>query len=287
MLLWGMSFVWTAIVLESYPPVTVIFLRLLISCSFLFLFVYITGRIQRIRKEDVWLFLGSALFNPFFYFIGENYGVLLTTPTISAVIIATIPLFAPIAAFFYLRERLNLLNIAGILISFIGILIMLVSPDLSIQTSPMGVAALMFAVFSAVAYSIFLKKLTARYSSVFIITVQNLLGLVYFSPIFFAFELNHFLSVRPSPVVISSLFALAVLCSSMAFILFTVAVREIGVARSNVFANLIPVFTGVFSFIVIAERLGTQKILGIVFVVAGLFFAQIGRRKFLIKRINS
>jgi drug/metabolite transporter (DMT)-like permease len=287
MLLWGMSFVWTAIVLESYPPVTVIFLRLLISCSFLFLFVYITGRIQWIRKEDVWLFLGSALFNPFFYFIGENYGVLLTTPTISAVIIATIPLFAPIAAFFYLRERLNLLNIAGILISFIGILIMLVSPDLSIQTSPMGVAALMFAVFSAVAYSIFLKKLTARYSSVFIITVQNLLGLVYFSPIFFAFELNHFLSVRPSPVVISSLFALAVLCSSMAFILFTVAVREIGVARSNVFANLIPVFTGVFSFIVIAERLGTQKILGIVFVVAGLFFAQIGRRKFLIKRINS
>ena len=88
-------------------------------------------------------------------------------------------------------------------------------------------------------------------------------------------------------MVISSLFALAVLCSSMAFILFTIAVREIGVARSNVFANLIPVFTGVFSFIVIAERLGNQKILGIVIVVAGLFFAQMGRRKFLIKRINS
>jgi drug/metabolite transporter (DMT)-like permease len=171
-----MSFVWTAIVLEAYPPVTVIFLRLLISCVFLFLFVYITGRIQRIRKEDFWLFLGSALFNPFFYFIGENYGVLLTSPTISAVIIATIPLFAPIAAFFYLRERLNILNISGLLISFSGILIMLLGPDLSIQTSPLGVLALMFAVFSAVAYSIFLKKLTARYSSVFIIAVQNLLG---------------------------------------------------------------------------------------------------------------
>jgi drug/metabolite transporter (DMT)-like permease len=287
MLLWGMSFVWTAIVLETYPPVTVIFLRLLISCVFLFLFVYITGRIQRIRKEDLWLFLGSALFNPFFYFIGENYGVLLTSPTISAVIIATIPLFAPIAAFFYLRERLNILNISGLLISFSGILIMLLGPDLSIQTSPLGVLALMVAVFSAVAYSIFLKKLTARYSSVFIIAVQNFLGLLYFSPLFFAFEWNHFLSATPSLQVMSSIFALAVLCSSLAFILFTMAVRQIGVARSNVFANLIPVFTGVFSFMVIAEQLGTQKILGILVVVAGLFLSQIGRRKFLIRKINS
>jgi drug/metabolite transporter (DMT)-like permease len=281
MLLWGMSFVWTAIVLEVYPPVTVIYLRLLISCVFLFLFVYLTGRVQRIKKEDIWLFLGSALFNPFFYFIGENYGVLLTSPTISAVIIATIPLFAPVAAFVYLRERLNPLNITGLLISFFGILVMLISPDLSFQTSPLGVLALMFAVLSAVAYSVFLKKLTVRYSSMFIIAIQNLLGVLYFSPIFFIFEWNHFRSVQPDAVVISSLFALAVLCSSVAFVLFTVAVREIGVARSNVFANLIPVFTGVFSFFVIAERLGAHKILGIVIVVTGLFLSQLSRGNLL------
>ena len=81
--------------------------------------------------------------------------------------------------------------------------------------------------------------------------------------------------MKPSLTVIGSLIALAVLCSSIAFVAFTIATREIGVSKVNVFANLIPVFTGVFSFVVIGEELNMQKILGIVIVVGGLFFSQI------------
>jgi len=69
--------------------------------------------------------------------------------------------------------------------------------------------------------------------------------------------------------------ALAVFCSSLAFVAFTIATREIGVSKANVFANLIPVFTGIFSFLVIGETLNLQKIIGIVVVVAGLFFSQL------------
>lgn len=275
MLLWGMSFVWTAIVLEYYQPVTIIFLRLVISTIFLFSWVRIFQKKETINRKDYKLFFISALFNPFLYFLGENYGIKFTSPTISAVLIATIPLFAPIIAYVKLKEKLNWINIAGICISFAGILIMLLNKNLQLDASPKGVFALLVAVFSAVSYVVYLKILSTRYSPFFIIAVQNLIGLVYFLPIFLIFDFNQFISVKPSLTVISSLIALAILCSSIAFVAFTIATREIGVSKANVFANLIPVFTGVFSFLVIGEELNLQKILGIVIVVGGLFFSQI------------
>lgn len=275
MLLWGMSFVWTAIVLEFYQPVTVIFLRLVISTLFLFSVVWIFQKKEIVQRKDYKLFFISALLNPFFYFLGENYGVKFTSPTISAVMIATIPLFASVVAYFKLKEKLNWINVVGICISFGGVLIMLLNKNLQLDASPKGIFALMIAVFSAVGYVIYLKILSNRYSPFFIIAIQNLIGLVYFLPLFLVFDFNQFILVEPPLSVIGSLFALAVLCSSFAFVAFTIATREIGVSKSNVFANLIPVFTGVFSFMVIGEELNLQKILGIVIVVGGLFFSQI------------
>lgn len=279
MLLWGMSFVWTSIVLEYYQPVTVIFLRLIISTLFLFLWVWIFQKKEAVQSKDYKLFLISALLNPFFYFLGENYGVKFTSPTISAVMIATIPLFASVVAYFKLKEKLNWINIVGISISFAGVLIMLLNNNLQFDASPKGIFALMVAVFSAVGYVIYLKILSARYSPFFIIAVQNLIGLIYFLPLFLIFEFDTFIHVKPNLSMIGSLIALAVLCSSFAFVAFTIATREIGVSKSNVFANLIPVFTGVFSFLVIGEELNLQKILGIIIVVGGLFFSQIKKPK--------
>ena len=277
MLFWGMSFVWTAIALKDYHPITIITLRLAISIVILFLWLKITGKLKKIKKEHYRLFLLSALFNPFLYFLGENYGVMYTSPTISAVMIALIPLGVPIFAYFTLGEKLGALNITGLVISFSGVLIMLLNNDLSFETSPIGIFALLFAVLTAIAYAIYLKKLSTMYSPILIIAVQNLLGLIYFLPFFLILELDDFLSVTPNLELIGSILALAVLCSSLAFIGFTIATRELGVSRTNVFANLIPVFTGIFSFLVIGETLDSQKLLGIFIVVAGLFLSQLKR----------
>jgi drug/metabolite transporter (DMT)-like permease len=277
MLLWGMSFVWTAVALRYYEPVTIIFFRLVISTLLLFSLLKIIGKLQKINRTDYKLFILSALLNPFLYFLGENYGVKYTSPTISAVIIATIPLFAPIVAYFTLREKLSILNILGLIISFGGVLIMLVSPNLSLEASQFGIFALLFAVVAAIGYSILLKKLTVRYSPILIIAVQNLIGMIFFLPVFLLLDFNQFITIRPNIEVISSIVALAVFCSSIAFVAFTIATREIGVSKTNIFANLIPVFTGVFSFFIIGETLNTQKIIGIALVVGGLFFSQFKR----------
>jgi drug/metabolite transporter (DMT)-like permease len=279
MIFWGMSFVWSSIVFKYYHPITTIFLRLIISTLLLSIFIIITNQFERLKKEDRGLFLLSALFNPFLYFLGENFGLINSSPTISSVIIATIPVFTPIVAFFALRERLSWLNITGIFISFTGIAVMLVNPDLSLNASPAGVVYLLGAVTSAVIYSVFLKKLTRKYSSLTIITYQNALGVIYFLPLFLIFDVKHFLSVNPNFELISSLLQLSVFASSLAFIFFTMTVKELGVSRTNVFSNLIPVFTAIFSVIFISENFTATKIAGMAVVIIGVMISQIKKSK--------
>ena len=278
MIFWGMSFVWSSIVFKYYNPITTIFLRLVISTALLVSFVLLTRQFEKLKKEDRGLLLISALFNPFFYFLGENFGLKNSSPTISAVIIATIPLFSPVVAFFALKEKLSKLSIAGIFISFFGVGIMLINPDLSLNASPAGIMFLLWAVFSAVIYSVFLKKLTLKYSSLTIITYQNALGILYFLPLFLIFDFDHFLSVRPNFELVSSLLQLSLFASSLAFIFFTMAVKELGVSRTNVFSNLIPVFTAIFSAIFIAENFSATKIAGMATVILGVMIAQVKRR---------
>lgn len=279
MLFWGMSFVWTSIVFRYYNPITTIFLRLVISSLILFLVLIIFKKLEKIRRQDIGLFLISSLFNPFLYFLGENFGLKYTSPTISAVIIATIPVFTPVVAWFTLRERLLPVNIAGILISFAGIMIMLVNPDLSLNADPLGVVLLFFAVLAAIGYSVLLKKLSERYSALAIITYQNMLGVLYFLPIFLIFDLDHFLQVQPDFTLVSSLIQLSVFASSLAYIFYTIVVRNIGISKTNVFTNTIPVFTAIFSYIFIAEMMGINKIAGIIVVISGVFLTQLGNRK--------
>lgn len=279
MVFWGFSFIWTTIALRQYDPITIIFVRLVISSGILWLFIAMTRKAERIRRQDRALILLSSLFNPFLYFLGENFGLRLSTPTITAVIIATIPVFTPIMARIVLHERLPALSYAGMLISFAGIGVMILNPDLSLKTSLTGTGLLFLAVMSAVVYAIFLKRLVVKYSALTIIAYQNLLGAFYFLPLFLIFDLGQFLAVKPDGQTISAMLQLAVFASSVAYILYTITIKGIGVSRANVFSNLIPVFTAIFSFIFIREIFTAAKVAGMVIVITGVFISQSGNRQ--------
>lgn len=278
MIFWGMSYVWSTIVFKYYHPITTIFFRLIISSILLISFILITGKAEKIRKEDRLLFLLSSLFNPFLYFLGENFGLKYSTPTISSVIIATIPVFITIVGYFFLKEKLSLLNITGITVSFLGIGIMLVNPDFSLNSPVTGVLFLSGAVLAAVIYTIFLKRLAYKYSALTIITYQNMIGVVYFLPLFILVDYSHFITVRPNFELISSLIQLSVFASSLAYIFYTMTVKELGVSRASVFTNLIPVVTAIFSAIFISENFTATKITGMAIVIAGVMIAQWKKR---------
>ncbi len=274
---WGISYVWMKVVFEYYEPITTMFLRLSLSSVFLYIFLTLTGKKEKIKKEDYLSFVILSFFSPFCYFIGESFGLKFVSPTIAAVIIATIPVLTPFLAYVAFRERLAFINIIGFIISFFGVTIMVLDFEFRFSASPMGVALLFFAVLSALVNIVFLKKLAMKYSSTTIIKVQNILGAIFFLPLFLIFDFSHFVTVKPTPELVWALLKLAIFASTLAFMFYTIAVRNIGVARTSIFANLIPVCTAIFSYFLIGEKIDLSKILGIIIVISGLMLTQIAK----------
>jgi len=279
MLFWGMSFVWSSILLRYFHPVTIIFFRLIISSCFLFSVVFLFKMREKVKRSDWLLFFLSALFNPFFYFLGENFGLKYSSPTIASVIIATIPIFSPMVAYFFFREKLSVLNFAGLFLAFGGIVVMLVTKDLSLNVDKLGILFLFEAVLAALIYSVLVRKLTFRYSPITIISWQNLIGIFLFLPFFLVFDVPSLTVIKLNYEIVSSFLFLSILASSLSFVFYTKSIQMLGIAKSNIFSNLIPVFTAVFSFFILAESITLRKMVGILLVIAGVYISEFNFRK--------
>jgi len=274
MIFFGMSFIWTKILLESFGPLTIIFLRLLISTILLASYLSITKKIH-FQKSHIKYFLGLAFFEPFLYFLGENFGVQYVSPTIASMIISTIPLVTPIFVFIFLKERINRYTFLGLIVSFVGVLTVLVSKNSTLEYTPKGIGLLFFAVAATIGYSIMVKKLTSEYSPINIVFFQNLIGFFYFIPFVFIFEGKELLNMSIDFPTISALIQLSLFASTLAFIFLTKSIGAIGVNKTNVFVNLIPVVTALFSYIIFGKLLSMQEIIGIVIVISGLFLSNV------------
>jgi drug/metabolite transporter (DMT)-like permease len=237
-------------------------------------FLVITRNYMKIKKGDLKLFLMLAIFEPFFYFIGESFGLTYVSATVCSVLISTIPVFATIGAWILFREKLKVINYAGIILSFIGVLIFILNTDGSLSFSLKGLGLIILAVFSAVGYNLTLSRLVGTYSPVYIVNVQNIIGAILFLPLFLILDFKHFISIPFTFEMFKPIIELSFFASCGAFILFAYSVRNIGITRANVFSNCIPLFTALFSFLIMGEKLTLQNIVGMAVVIAGLFMSQ-------------
>ena len=292
MIIWGLSFIWSSQTYKSLNPTATIFLRLVIATAFFSAILFSFRLNEKIRREHLKLFAIAALFEPFLYFIFEGYGLIYTSPIISSAIIAMIPLVTPVAAAIFLKERLSAMNIVGLIVSFTGVIVMLLNKDMEFSASPLGIMFLFLTVLVAVGYSIALIKLTHLYKPMTVTWMQNIIGMIYFIPLVFIMEKfmpSDFGNVR---AYIVPLVCLGIFCSAIAYALWAYAYSKLGASKANVYTNLIPVFTAIFSYIILifnrdnmdisdieAYELNMQKIAGIALVVGGLFLSQKKSRK--------
>lgn len=258
---------------------TLIMLRLIIATFLLFIFNVITGKFQRLQLKDLKWFIVLAFFEPFLYFVGETYGLTLVKSTVASVIVSTIPLFAPIPAYFILKEKISKANILGILISLIGVYFVVYEQNETLNTNLWGVALLFLAVFAGICYAITLREIPLYYSAINIVFYQSLIGLVFFVPTFFVTDFQTYQNYDITFKSVVALVLLAVFASVIAFVLFASTVRKLGVTKSNAFVNLIPVFTAIFSWLILDELLTINKWIGIAIVVVGLYISQWKKNK--------
>lgn len=280
MIFWAFSFIWFKVANETFLPITIVFFRLVAAILILTTYLAVKKKFVKIRKEDRKLFIMLAVFEPFLYFLGESFGLTYVSATVGSVLISTIPVVATIGAWIFFKERLKLINYAGIVLSFTGILIFVIDRSGTLSYNVKGLALMMLAVFSASGYNLTLSRLVGKYEPVFIVNIQNTLGAILFLPLFLIFEAGHLAETTLTLKAFVPVIELAVFASCGAFILFAYSVRNLGITRANVFTNFIPIFTAFFSFLILGDRLTPQNIAGMMVVIAGLIMSQMnGRRK--------
>lgn len=289
MLIWAGAGIAVKEALVVFSPLTLIVLRFTIAVMLMLLIGLLCHqsdilRLQRVEKQDIPLFMLGGLFQPFLYFIFETYTYQsFASPTIAEAMLSTQPLIAPLFAFVLLRERVTKNNIIGILLSTIGMLILLLVGANDFQLgSYWGILLAVLTVSMSVSYSVVLRRIPTRYSSLSIVFYVQSFSLLLFYPLWGIFEGKglaniDFATFAESGQLLSSGFAvayLAVFASVAAFVLFCYTVREIGVTRANVFNNVRPVFTAVLMWLLFDEILPVWKIIGIIFIIIGLFISQ-------------
>jgi drug/metabolite transporter (DMT)-like permease len=319
MLFYGVSFVSTRIALGALGPITVLAVRLLLSALFLVVLDAVlpgagrrsgraassqtprepprggdpepeperrpgSGQPEPERRPRRWPLAGDmpaillvTLFQPILYFLAENFGLRQVSASIAAIIIATIPVFTPLVAGPFLGERMGLRGVIGLLLSLGGVVIIVLERQLEAQFTPVGLLLVFLAVLAAVGYSVAIKKAPSRYRPLTIVKLQSLLGLPMILVLGLIFE--GVPRQMPEPQVIGHLLYLGLFPSSLAFVFLSTGIRALGPSRANVFTNLVPGFTAVFSWLLIGEAFTLQKVVGMLVVIAGVLTTQVGRRR--------
>ena len=289
MLCWAGAGIAVKEALVVFSPLTLIVLRfslailLMLLVGLLFRGHEVLG-LQRVEKRDIPLFVLGGLFQPFLYFIFETYTYQsFASPTIAEAMLSTQPIMAPILAFIILREKVTRNNVVGILLSTVGmLLLLLVGANNFALGNPWGVLLAIVTVSMSVGYTIILRRIPTRYSSLSIVFYVQLVALVLFYAVWGVFDRQSLqdtiapLSADITPVV--AVGYLAVFASVTAFILFCYTVRQIGVTRANVFNNVRPVFTALLMWVIFDEKLPIWKWVGIIVIVIGLFISQKQRK---------
>jgi len=283
MIIWGSSFVFTKICLQRIDPIALIWLRLFISLFALCPIVYVFYRNAfKFQWKDL-KFLGLlAIFEPFLYFLGENFSLVYLSASMVSVIVATIPIFTTIVAVLVFREKLSVINTLGIVVSICGAIFILLLDNTEFgSVNIRGVLLAFLAVFSATCYIIILKKLLRDYNPIALLIWQNIIGCLLFTPLFLGFSdlneiRNSLFSVSGAEGIQlwSALLILSFFCSAIAFLLFSTAIKTGGIVKTNIFSNIVPIVTFILAAIMGQEHFSLIKFTAVFIVVGGLILAQ-------------
>lgn len=281
-LLWGMSYIWTdKLISLGINIYYFVFVRIFLAGIILFLFNAAYTRIKRITRKDLGKFMLLALFEPFIYFICETFGLKLTgSPTLSAMIIATIPVFSIGAGIVFFKEKITGINIVGIMLSLAGIVMVAMAKGEPGEHFIWGIILLVIAVIAEVGHASITKSLSTNYQSQVIVMYQFLIGSIYLLPLLIWKGLDGFdMELYFSADAMYPIVCLAILCSSLAFSLWVSTIKTLGVAKSSIFSALIPVAAAIIAWMIGHEELNSRQWAGVAISFVGVVLSQYSGRK--------
>lgn len=272
MALWGSSFIALKLAFQEVPPHWVIFARMALG-SLVFLAAWRWRGALDYRPSDWKYLLGLAACEPCLYFIFEALALQHTSASQAGMITALLPLLVAVGAYALLHERITRSTLAGFLLAVVGaVWLSLASESDGHAPQPLlGNFYEFLAMLCATGYTLLLKHLSSRYSAFFLTAMQAFIGSLFFLPLAWA------TSPVPEPVSAQGIGAMVYLGTVVtvgAYGLYNFGVSRLPASQATGFINLIPVFTLVFAWSLLGERLTAMQLLAAGLVFAGVALSQ-------------
>lgn len=288
-LFWGLSFIWSGrLVAQGIPVEYFLPIRIFFAACILLVINIICGMPMKIRRKDMFTFFLLAACEPFIYFFCETYGIQFTgSPTISSLVIASTPVLAIVAGVVFFREHITWQHLVGMVICLAGLVMVTRASRGDSRLFYFGLAVLVLAVVAEVAYASLTKALSDGYKPTVIVMYQFFIGSVFFLPLFLTRGMEHYdPDVYNAWTFWEPVLCLAILCSTIAFVLWAYAIGRLGVAKSSIFQALNPVVTALAGFILGDEILCGGQWAGLGIAVGGVILTQLNiSRKNVFERL--
>ena len=287
---WGVTYVSTKYLVESFAPAEILLIRLLIAVSLLS--IVCPRKISfSIRTEKYFILAG--LTGICLYFMLENYALTVTTASNVGIIVASAPLFTGLLSWVVYRDRqvVSWQFITGFIVSITGIVLLsLRGSDFSIH--PAGDLLVIFACISWAIYSLTIKKLSSYgFNSIAVTRRVFLWGILFILPSvpFSDINFDNF-SRYTDPSYLGNLLFLGSIASAACFASWNYAVKIIGAVKTCIYIYAGPVITVLFAFVFLKEQLNLSGFTGCALTTLGLIISSMpapGRSGDKRKKINS
>ena len=263
---WGSAFMFIKISADDFGPILLVNLRLLLAGA-LFLPFLLQKKYLAYFKSHFSGILILGIFSNAFPFTMFSYASLGATSNMLGILNGTTAFMTMVVAYFWLKESITPKQIFGIILGFLGILV-LVNPANGSAT--LGASG--FALVGALSYSfsgVYIQKYQLNANKFVLIGWAMLFGGLFLTPLSF-FNLP---DQMPDNNAIAALLWLGIVSTGIAYLGYIRLIEQIGAVRTSTVTYLLPVFSIIWGSIFLQEKITWIIFGGFIFVMIGMYLA--------------
>ena len=264
--IWGASFMFMRVGAPEFGPIVFAALRTGIAAIFLITCLVLFKETKALKGRWRDIFVVGAL-NTAIPFTLFSFATLTLTAGTASVLNATAPMFSAIVAYIWLKDKLSLSAMFGLVIGFIGVYL-LVSDNLhfdieftdkSVENN--ALLPTLAAMLAALCYGI-----SANYTKKNLSTIKPLAlaagSQISATTMLLPLSLFFIPETLPSSNAMWSVLLIGVICTGVAYILFFRLIAQLGPAKAISVTYLIPAFGILWGALFLGETISLMMLLG-------------------------
>lgn len=268
-IIWSSSFMWIKIALEEIGPTTLVAFRVLFGFLFCAAIIFIQRTNWPAKFNEWWPLLFLGLINQAIPFFLISWGQQAIDSSVAAILDATVPLFTIVIAHFFLDDdKMTVFKVTGLLIGFIGVVILLSKDVGESASSVMGQAAVVLASMFYAVSGIFIRRKTQNTPGYIRSGIPLLSATFIMWP--FAFITESPIQFPQLEITWISLLFLGIVGSGFAFVLAYYLIHEIGPTKLSFVTYIFPLGGVILGVVFLNEQMTWQILLGGTLIVASL-----------------